>query len=325
MSFYNRLVRDGTISDEEKPNPAFALPATVNWMRSLALIIENERVNFTEALQHYGKVSRKTFSIREENTILEQLFLAYHHLSALEQMKQAKVPSDFSRIAIIAWYYGIYHASAAMVTAKSGSFKDDHSGTARLWDNQIAANGLSIAPFNLRLSSLEPSVVSSEIARYRIGSAGDLQRKPNTPSEAMGALVQYLSGSADWYSWREIEHLKASKEFKVMNVTNFRTKAAITLRNDFLRKKSISFVHQAFRYRGKANYREALFLAYGKKTNILLEGFVYDLSKVLEAFVVMAGAFTSKRISPGLWKLYTQEIEANRSFSLSTDSIWKII
>ena len=53
----------------------------------------------------------------------------------------------------------------------------------------------------------------------------------------------------------------------------------------------MGFVHQASRYRGKANYREALFLQYGKSTATILDGFVADQVIVLRAFLAMAGAF----------------------------------
>jgi len=67
------------------------------------------------------------------------------------------------------------------------------------------------------------------------------------------------------------------------------------LRDDKLRGRSAGFLHQAFRYRGKANYRDALFLTYEARVGKVIEGFIHDLEIVLRAFVIMAGAFCAIR------------------------------
>ena len=41
-----------------------------------------------------------------------------------------------------------------MIAAQNGSFQEDHSGTARIWDHELANRGLVIEPFNWRVSSL---------------------------------------------------------------------------------------------------------------------------------------------------------------------------
>jgi hypothetical protein len=38
---YDRIINQGTINEPGgKPDPQFALPSTVNWMRSLRILIE---------------------------------------------------------------------------------------------------------------------------------------------------------------------------------------------------------------------------------------------------------------------------------------------
>jgi len=44
---------------------------------------------------------------------------------------------------------------------------------------------------------------------------------------------------------------------------------------------------------------------------------VDDLSKALDAFVVVAGIFCSRRLGPSVWSEFTQDLEAKRAFSLS--------
>jgi hypothetical protein len=74
---------------------------------------------------------------------------------------------------------------------------------------------------------------------------------------------------------------------------------------------------------GKANYREALFLAYGRNIESTLAGFVADQATVLRAFVAMAGAFASKKLGRTLWDEFVADVEANRAFTTTAASIWR--
>lgn len=320
---YKRIISQGTINEPEgKPEPQFALPSTVNWMRALSILIKENELNFSQAKPFYIKHGKRSMSAHEENTIFEQLFLGLHHLSAIEAMIQTGTTGDLERVGILAWYYGISNAASAMVAAQSGSFKEDHAGTARLWDTEIATRNLAMEPFNWRVSCLIKKTVKSEVAVINAGSNGKLATKPLTVDDARGAAAGYLSGSAKWYAWRATENLRGSPEFKQLGVTNFRTKVAQELRDKRLAKQGIGFIHQASRYRGKANYREALFLAYGKSTGTILEGFLLDQAVVLRAFLAMAGAFACKKIGKSLWDEFVADVDANRAFSINTTCVW---
>lgn len=114
----------------------------------------------------------------------------------------------------------------------------------------------------------------------------------------------------------------ASREFKALSVANFRTKAARELRDSRLTGKAVSFLHQAIRYRGKANYREALFLGYGDYVETLLSDYLDDLATVLRGFVTMSGAFAYKRLGRSIWNEFTDDLDKHRSFQVSPKSIW---
>jgi len=122
--------------------------------------------------------------------------------------------------------------------------------------------------------------------------------------------------------WQTSEHLRLAKEFKALGVGDFRTKAAQQLRDRQLGRKSVSFLHQAIRYRGKANCREALFLGYGASTETLLAGYVDDLTTVLSCFVSMAGAFTAQRLGQPLWDDFVADVDRQRAFSFSPTRVW---
>jgi len=319
---YRRITEDGTVDEPSgKPNPQFALPSTVNWMRSLALLVEDE-ITFASAKAHYAADGKRTMSAQVENTVFEQLFLSLHHLSALEQMVDPTRAADFARIATLGWYYGISNAAAAMTAAQNGSFQEDHSSTARMWDKEVAARGRAIGPFSWRASSLVEKTYKSEMLSYRQGSSADLLNAPRTRDDALGAATAYLSGSAKWYASYATDDLRKSAEFKALGVDNFLTKKAKDLRNEKLAKRSIGFIHQAARYRGKANYREALFLGYGSSTGATLSGLVGDQATVLRCFLQMAGAFASRKLGNDLWQDFVADVDKRRAFTVSASSVW---
>ena len=320
---YKRIVEGGTVTEPDGvPDPQFALPSTINWMRALALQIAHARLSFTSSQGFYIATSRRQFTPLEENTILEQMFFSLHQLAALEAFRLVPRRADVARMGIVTWYYGIYYAASAMVAAQDASVQDDHAGTANSWDRQFAERGILLAPFNLRVSTLVEKDTKTELAVLRAGNSFDLRVEARNPVDAHGACCAYLSGSANWYRWRVTEDLRQSKDFKALNVVDFRTKAARQLRDARLGRRSVSFLHQAIRYRGKANYREALFLGYGNSTETLLAGYIDDLAIVLTGFVSMAGAFASRRLGKTLWNEFVTDVESKRAFSLSPSKVW---
>ncbi|PWR02333.1 hypothetical protein DKT77_12345 [Meridianimarinicoccus roseus] len=320
---YDRIIKQGTINERGgKPDPQFALPSTVNWMRALRFLAEDEGIDFGTATAFYGKEGKRQMDVWVENTVLEQLFLGLHHLSALDQFRSGTTAADYARVGVLAWYYGIANAASAMTAAKSGAFKEDHAGTAQLWDEQIASRGLAMAPFSWRVSSLVEKTYKAEVDALRNGSTGKLQTRPVTKDDALGAAAGYLSGSAKWYAWKTEEDLKDNRAFKELGVSNFRSKDARALRDEWFKRRSMGFVHQAARYRGKANYREALFLAYGSGTETILSGYVEDMHAVLKAFLTMAGAFARRKLGKDLWSEFVADVDAKKAFTTRAGEIW---
>ena len=320
---YDRIIKQGTINEPKgKPAPDFALPSTVNWMRAVRILAEDEAIDFKTATSFYSREGKRTMDGLVENTVLEQLFLGLHHLSALDQFRGGTTAADYARVGVLAWYYGVANAASAMTAAQSGSFQEDHAGTARLWDEQIAGRGLAMVPFSWRVSSLVEKTYKAEVDALRNGSAGKLQTRPSTKNDALGAAAGYLSGSAKWYAWKTKEDLKRERAFKELGVDSFCSKAARALRDQRLERKPVGFVHQAARYRGKANYREALFLAYGSGTEAILSGYVEDMHAVLEAFLAMAGAFARRKLGKGLWAEFVADVDAKKAFTTRAGDIW---
>src|SRR3546814_20513463 len=102
-----------------------------------------------------------------------------------------------------------------------------------------------------------------------------------------------------------------------LGVDNFRSGPAKAMRDAAYRRRSIAFLQQASRYRGKANYRDAIFLAYGKTVAPRHEGLVDDLPVVLEGLPAMAAGYFSLRIGTGNWGPFLPDCDEKRSIPLS--------
>jgi hypothetical protein len=81
-------------------------------------------------------------------------------------------------------------------------------------------------------------------------------------------------------------------------------------------------VHQAFRYRGKANYRDALYLTYEAQVGTVLDGFIANMETVLHAFLTMAGAFCSRRVITTDWQAFIHDLEGHLQLAVMPKDVW---
>ncbi len=324
FSLYAHMREHGTLAEKasDVPDARFALPSTINWMRALAILVVQLGLNYSEARAFYANVQRRMISDRELNSICEQLLFSLHQIAALQSMEDAKNKADVARVGIVTWYYGVYGAASAMIAAADGSFPDNHTATAQQWSRQFPANGLAIAPFGDYLSNLLEETTKNELVPIRSRGTHSLVSTPTSIGQAWGSCAEYLSGTADWERWNIRERVVDSREFKTLGVDSFRTGAARKLRDGWYEKRGIAFLHQASRYRGKANYRDAIYLGYGKSVPKLVGGLIHDLRIVLSAFSAMAAAYASARIGKEQWASFLDDLEAKRSISVSPKSIW---
>lgn len=317
-----RFLEQGTLADPGGiPDPDFSLPATVHWVRALSILVENENINKSSMAELCMSVQKGNLSDQASNTVFEQLLMSLHHLSSLQAMSGVNKKIDLGRSAIVTWYYGIYHAASAMIAAQDGSFQDNHAETANSWDRQF--NGRPYVPklFSHRVTSLIKKDIASQVDALRNGNNFHIRDCPDNSQQAFGACMSYLKGSADWR--REyIEEEVKKRELAKMGLSNFRTAKAIELRDGRLAGKAFGFVHQASRFRGKANYREALFISYGSHVESMLSHFLPDLFKVLEAFLCMAGSFCARRLGKELWNSFNDDLVLNVPLSSTPGQVW---
>lgn len=304
-------------SAKDQPKPRFAFHGTVNWMRALSILVENGSFENKEIETHYKSVQRRRTNHEADTSVFENMMMAFHNHASLVRLNEyATHPYDICRLAIISWYYSTYFTCSAMIAAASGSKQEAHAHTAKVWQSDIVEHGLVMSPFSLNLSSLVEKVTEEEVLTYRDDNKYDLNTYSKNDDEAWGAVVSYLKGTWDYEKWRVEERVRNSREFKAMNVANFRTNAARTLRDEQLAKHGVNYLVQAFRYRGKANYRDSIFLSYGNNNSEKIGVFVEDLKKVSYAFQRMAGYYLSRRVEKGTWEEFIADLEENSQLSI---------
>jgi len=307
---------------KDQAEPRFAFQGTINWMRALSEIVSNGSFSDKDLNDFYSKVQRRAVNRNSDTLVFENMHMAHHNLASLFSMNEdIEDKYDISRAAIVSWYYATYFAASAMVAASSGSAQETHAATSKVWQVDIVEKDFIPYPFNLSLSSLVTKTVDENIKTYRGTNIFDLNNYAQDSTQAHGSIVSYLKGTAGYKKWEVEERVKSSREFKDLGVDNFRTKVARELRDKSLEKGQVNYLIQAFRYRGKANYRDSIFLSYGDDNEHLIEKFVEDLLNVSFNFVRAASYYCSKRVERDTWAEFVADIEENTKLSVDVSSI----
>jgi len=313
MWLLNKLFTHG-----DQPTPRFAFQGTVNWMRGLAILTENH-FSHEDIRQFYQAVQRRSANEEADALAYECLAMSLHNVSAIDSMKEIENPYPIVRSAIIAWYYATYYASKAMLAASSGTDPQTHAAAGKIWQSELVDAQLVKPPFDLSISDITPSHVQEVMRNLRGSNVHDLNLEPTDRDMSLGAAYSYLKGTAEYEQWRLEEQVKDSAAYKQGGFNSFRSNAAKALRDAKLRPAHVNFLVQAFRYRGKANYRDAIYLSYGRDDTDRVRQFVTDLGSVSSAFSQMAAHYVAKRIVRNDWVPFVADITEHAKFDLPFD------
>jgi len=312
-----RVLLNRLFDAKDQPTPRFAFRGTINWMRAIALLVDTG-FSGPELTKQMSEVQRRSPNSKADTVTLENMLMAYHqHVSLTSFSRGQGDPYDVCRSAIVAWYYSVYFSVSAMVAACSGSSQETHAATAKAWQYDLVRSGVIPDPFGMHLSSLVKKDVDAEAKRYRNELVGDLTVSPTDLDEAKAAAVSYLTGTAGFEKWKVEQRVKETPAFKALGKSNFQTKPARALRDQGLGQAYVNFLIQAFRYRGKANYRDSIFLTYGDDFSSELTQFIQDLHKVSEAFQKMTAHYIDRRLRKHLWSEFLQDVHLNGRLSVS--------
>ena len=308
---------DRLFTHHEQPKPRFAFQGTVNWLRAQAVATSPPDFEDASLRRFFAHVVRRTPNQPADTLAFECLLMAMAQAASARHLSVAPGNVyDACRSAIVAWYYAIYYAGKSMLAARTGADPQTHAEAARIFQTEIVVPGLAKFPFDLSVTGLVPAAVQPIIDALRGSSTADLNTVPTTALEARGALCSYLKGTCEYRQWELEERVKKSAPFRALGVTDFRTAAARTLRDAALAPESVNFLSQAFRYRGKANYRDAVYLSYGANNAASVGALNADLSVSAIAFVRMAAHYVSRRVEAGTWTDFAADVMAQARFTL---------
>ncbi|OQZ02789.1 MAG: hypothetical protein B6D34_10515 [Candidatus Brocadia sp. UTAMX1] len=311
---------DRLFDHQDQPTPRFAFQGTKNWMRALAILADTGELETNTLKHHYSVIQRRQPDAKADTLAYGMLLMALHNAASIEAFASPNLNHyDVVRASIVAWYYSTYFACKSMVAAASGSNPQNHAKTAKIWHFDIVQKGLVVGPFRYFLNDLTPASVDNKIDTLRGQNSHDLNTRPDDNDSAYGAIISYLKGTAE-YARREVEKkVRESREFRALGVDNFQTKAAREIRDKALSNEKVNFLVQAIRYRGKANYRDSIYLSYGADNSETVTEFIADLGIVATKFVTMACHFVAKRTEKGTWKSFVEDLDVNSRFRRVVD------
>lgn len=316
----SKWLLDRLYDHKDQPTTRFAFQGSINWIRGVSILVDSGLFSDENLKNHYSSVTRRTVNQEADTRAFENILMSLHNVSATQKFATLEQHHyDVVRSAIVSWYYAVYYASKAMIAATSESDPQTHADTAKVWQNNIVSRGFSVNPFNLSIMDIKTKNVDQVIATLRGTNSYNLNTRPTDIEEATGGVLSYLKGTANYVQWQTEERVKNSREFRALGVSNFRTKVAGEMRDNKFQVGLVNFLTQAFRYRGKANYRDSIYLSYGDNNEAEIKVFIEDLENIASKFLRMASVYVSKRVERGTWNEFTDDIEHNSQLTISTN------
>jgi hypothetical protein len=304
--------------------PQFAFQGAINWLRALSLIIEKSSTDKSQTEELYLETPTRSRNHGMDTAVFESIHFAYQNVASLNALNtDVEFKYDICNSAIVCWHDAIVFSAKAMVL---GFYEDNPNmnGTdeiVKLWQDSIVVSNLIPAPFDLFLPTLVKKESDSIIQGYRGENSYTLDCTIQNEAMALGGLLSYLNGTHGYELWKSETKIKKSEGFRILGVHNFRTNRAKEFRDSILSQGFVNFLVQAERFRGKSNYRDSIFLSYGENNTEKLSTFINDLLIVSKAFLKCASIYCSKRVEPGTWDLFVNDIEENTCLSVEIDII----
>ena len=301
------------ISEDSERAPQQALQSTINWARSLAFeIVEehgcSEKQQYDSCLNLFRGNTRGNGNTLGRQAVFEPLFYALiHTLSVVsDAIDEAPGPRAWSipRV-IVSWYYAFYTAIRSIIAASGIDAPETHAGV-------IKTVGASLRtklphPLNMHAHWSTNEDFIKELPNYPgVNSSNLTSAFPSTRQSAQEMLLGYLSGTTK----REVGKIKKGLQ-KKHKLRNFRSKQARSLRDQAIGNKVYNFMHCAFRYRGKANYRDAIYISYGSRELWHRDEFLRALATSSKFIFVCALAFARVRLGQDLSQKFLTDLHSN--------------
>lgn len=307
-------------NDDDPADAFFAFLGSAHWMRALAMKSSKLVEDPMDVKQFYNQKNMSRCSNDVAIRSIENHYKALHFFAAVKSISLLREEAyNLIRPAIISWYYVLYFASKAFLRAKCGQDADKHRVVSKLLQDQVISKTLFIDPFDMNAPNIIEEEFEEHISQNYPCDRYILKDEPKTTDDAERALVAYLRGTKNYEQERTKEEVRRTKEFKALGVSDFKRKKAKEVRDKCFRKKPVNILVQAFRYRGKANYRDGLYLSYVKDNSNKICRLTEDMHYVAKAFMIMISAYLKSSVPQSLWDEYCDDITKHTRFDLDNE------
>lgn len=300
------------IQEDNARAPEWSLQSTLNWMKVLSYEINREHGDTPDS---QFDSCRKIFTSRSKvkgvtiptAEIFEPLFHSLTFCVALITINRStdKQPWIYPSV-VVSWYYSCYNAFRSMLCANNQRIADTHASVIKCLNSGLRKS--LPHPLNMIAVRASGEIYHSRLPDYPDSVSFDLVKAFNgTPEAARGMILQYLSGTAQYEVDKTKEAILKDKKFKF---TNFRTKEAREQRDRQLQNE-INFMHCAFRYRGKANYRDAIFMTYGQRDLSTETTFIDDLATTARFAFITALAYAEYQVGKKKVRSFLDDLRTN--------------
>jgi len=317
---YTHVVRE-----QDSRTPFFSEQSALNWMRSLSFEILREhgsdlRNQFVACRAAVRGQQKPAVSPLGLGAVFEPLFGAVTNTMSLTRL--ATDPAPFHRPAtVVTWYYAVYNSVRAMFAAMGQPVGENHTAAMNAFASNLRTR--LPHPFNMHAKHSDNENYKIILPSYPGVSSVNISGSFDPSAEtAQGMLLEYLSGTARWYAGRTKNNLRDRR-----GVTSFRKRVDRELRDKWL-AKDIAFLHCAFRYRTKANYRDAIYLTYGAREFYVARTFAEDLAAVARFIVLCAFAFCEWLVGTQELQNFAQDLDENirgLNEARPTETFWRVI
>ncbi len=244
-------------------DPRRAQNSTILW--ALALAHEVQAENGLTASEQF----ESCLSLLKKNTqgaqrhlgtpeVFGPLFSSLTFTLDLCSRKVGECPTWALPSAIVAWYYAHYGTLRSMLAASNVGVEESHAKSIRSFGSCLR-NRLP-HPYNMRARWIKNEEFDVDLPNYSGTQSRSLIGKfDGKRITAREMLVGYLKGTAT----RELELIKSDIKSRNKTITDFFSGRAKSARDNRMQGTEFNVMHCAFRYRGKANYRDSLYLSYG--------------------------------------------------------------
>jgi hypothetical protein len=308
-SMGNYWLYEEVLKKEPDRHPVFALQSTINWV--LALEHEVTQRNGVSAVDQYVSCERLFRSNTQGgghgidlSSVFEPLFLCLvHSLSLVSRSVRGECPAWSLQGMIVEWYYAFYGAMRSMLAAANVSSTDNHTKTM----NAVGGSLRRKLPHPLDMVA---TWRKNDEFQKLLPTTGTTKTEVLTgafhPERAESMLLGFLSGTVK----DGVENVKHRLKER-RGIHDFRKFQDRKIRDDALRNREFNFMHCAFRLRGKANYRDAIYIAYGVRNVPCKREFVEALATTARFAFVCGLAFASLRIGKENVRKFVDDLTVN--------------